>query len=311
MNKFKHEEYFDYKVQGARSNNCILIDAHNWIANTSNDIVGVNSRGGIANNFITEVLDTNIEDEKYADTVNTGDYVMLTSVASRLYTSHTFSIPIDRDNTQYTDIPISHVVGKFMHNNISLPTFQLLANYVRLKVLEDVDTNKDGFIKTSNPTKTICQVLQCGPQVTDLAINDIVLIRDNIATNTMLDGKEFSIVSEDMIIGIFKSNDFCKPLQENLTLRHNNILMEEYQPDKALGCNKIILPQYDAAEDEGLSAIYSEETYKALLSNVADIKEGDLVYMDRAATSYITCLGIRYYVTSGSDFIRATVRGEI
>jgi hypothetical protein len=41
VNKFKHEEYFDYKVRGARSNNCILIDAQNWLANTSNGIVGV------------------------------------------------------------------------------------------------------------------------------------------------------------------------------------------------------------------------------------------------------------------------------
>ena len=65
MNKFKHTEYFDYDVQGARSNNCILIDAKNWLANMSNDIVGINSRGGIANNFITEVLATNISDEKY------------------------------------------------------------------------------------------------------------------------------------------------------------------------------------------------------------------------------------------------------
>lgn len=311
MNKFKHEEYFDYKVRGARSNNCILIDAHNWLVNTSNNVVGINSRGGIANNFITEVLDTNIENEKYVDTVEAGDYVMLTSVASRLYTSHTFSIPIDRDTVQYTDIPISHVVGKFTNHEISLPTFKLLGNYVMLEVLEDVDTADNGFVRTTSPTKTICKVYAVGPMVEDLKENDYVLIRDNISTNTMLNGRAFSIVSEDMVIGIFKDTDFHKPLNENLTLRHNNILMEEYQPDKALGCNHVVLPQYDASEDEGLSAIYSEETYKAILSNVDDIKENDLVYMDRAATSYITCLGIRYYVTSGSDFIKATVRGEI
>ena len=46
MNKFKHTEYFDYDVQGARSNNCILIDAKNWLANMSNDIVGINSSDG-------------------------------------------------------------------------------------------------------------------------------------------------------------------------------------------------------------------------------------------------------------------------
>jgi co-chaperonin GroES (HSP10) len=259
------------------------------------------------------VLDTNIEDEKYVGTVEAGDYVMLTSVASRLYTSHTFTIPIDMDSTRYTDIPISHVVGKFMHRDISLPTFRMLGNYVRLKILKNVDANEHGFIRTDKPTKTIGQVMEVGPlaESAGVYINDIVLIRDNVATNTMLDSKEFAIVSEDAIVGVFTERSFYKPIQDIIKLRHNFILMDEYQPDKVLGSSTLVLPQYDAAEDEGMSAIYSEETYTVLASNTKDILPKDLVYISRAATDYITILGKRYYLAQNSDFIRATVRGDV
>lgn len=311
MNKFKHREYFDYKVHGARSNNCILINAQNWLANTSNDIVGVNSRGGIANNYITEVLDTNIENEEYVGTITAGDFVMLTSVASRLYTSHTFTIPIKMDNTKYTDIPVSHVVGKFINHDISFPSFNVLANYVMLEVLESVDTKNDGFVVSTEKTKTICKIVKVGPQVTDLCTGDVVLIRDNVSTETMLNGKKYSIVSDDMVLGKFISVDFEKPLAENLILRNTFILLDEYQPDYAGSMHTIAMPQYDASQDEGLSGIYSENTYTVLLSNVDDILPKDLVYINRAATEYVTYLGKRYYVALNSDFIIATVRGDV
>ena len=310
MSKFKHKEYFDYEVRGARSNNCVLIDAKNWLANTSNDIVGISSRGGIANNYITEVLDVNVEDTKYSNTVDSGDIVMLTAVASRLYTSRTFSIPVKMDTTEYTDIPISHIVGKFLNNTISLSSFKVLGAYVMLSILDNVD-EVNGFIKTHDKTKTICKVVQVGPLVEDLKAGDIVLIRDNIATETMLNGQQFSIVAEDMIIGIFKDTDFSKPLSNIISLRHSFILMDEYQPEKVFEGSLISLPQYDASQDEGLSGIYSENTYKVILSNTKDILPDDLVYINRAATEYITYLGKRYYVTLNSEYIIATVRGEV
>lgn len=310
MNTFKHKEYFDYEVRGARSNNCVLINAQNWLANTSNEIIGVNSRGGIANNYITQVLDVNIEDEKYVDTLSAGDVVMLTSVASRLYTSRTFTIPIEMDTTNYTDIPVSHIVGKFANNDISFPSFKVLANYVMLEVIDGVDS-ASGFVKTADKTKTICKVVKFGPQVTDLKEDDVVLIRDNIATVTTLNGKQYSIVSEDMIVGIFNETSFTRPLREVLTLRHNFLFMEEYQPEMTSEGSLLALPQYDASKDEGMSMVYSENTYKVLLSNIADILPDDLVYISRAATEYVTCLGQRYYVALDSTHVIATIRGEV
>ena len=311
LTTFKHQKYFDYKVRGARSNNCILINAHNWLANTSNDIIGLNSRGGIANNYITEVLDTNIENEHYASTIAAGDTVMLTSVASRLYCSHTFTIPVGFDNIDYTDIPVSHIVGKFEKNKISFSTFKVLSNFVMLERLNDVDTSRAGVLQTTTKTKTICKVVKVGPDVEYLKVGDIVLIRDNVSTDTMLDGKPYSIVTEDMVAGVFNTSDFNSSLYDNLVLRHNFILMEEYQPNNAAGSSVIINPQYDASQDEGMSAIYSETTYKVLLSNVADIIKDDIVYMPRAAVEYITYRGMRYYLAQNSNFVLATIRGEI
>lgn len=311
MTNFKHKEYFDYKVRGARSNNCVLINAQNWLANTSNEIIGFNSRGGIANNFITEVLDTNIENEQYVGTIKAGDIVMLTAVASRLYCSHTFSIPVDFDNISYTDIPVSHVLGKFNNRDLSFSSFTPLANFVVLERIENVDSNEAGFLKTANKTKTICKVVKLGPEVKDLKEDEVVLIRDNISTNTMIDGKAYQIVTEDMVVGKFTSNEYYKPLNEIIELRHSFILMDEYQPENAAGSSVIINPQYDASQDEGMSAIYNEMTYKVLLSNVKDIEPNDLVYMPRAAVEYITCLGTRYYLATNSQFVMATIRGEI
>lgn len=311
MSTFKHKDYFDYQVRGARSNNCILINAQNWLANTSNEIIGFNSRGGISNNFITEVLDTNIENEHYVGTIMAGDFVMLTAVASRLYCSHTFNIPVKFDNTNYTDVPVSHIVGKFEDHIISFSSFKVLANYVMLERIDSVDNGSTGVLLTTEKTKTICKVVKVGPDVGDIKEGDMVLVLDNTSTNTMLSNKQYQIVAEDSIIGIYKSEEFNKPLKETLKLRHRYILMEEYQPDYAAGSSIILNPQYDASLDEGMSAIYSEVTYKVLISNVPDIISDDLVYMPRAAVEYVTCLGTRYYLARNENFVMATIRGEL
>lgn len=311
LSTFKHKEYFDYKVRGARSNNCILINSQNWIPNTSNEIIAINSRGGIANNFITQVLDTNIENEHYAGTIEAGDVVMLTAVASRLYCSRTFQIPVKYDNINYTDIPVSHIVGKFEDQNISFSSFKILSNFVMLERLNDTDIGSSGILLTTDKTKTICKVVKVGPDVEDLKTGDTVLILDNISTNTMLNNTAYQIVTEDMVIGIYNSKQFYEPIEDILTLRHGFVLMDEYQPEQAAGSEHIINPQYDASQDEGMSAIYSETTYKVLLSNAKDIELNDLVYMPRAATEYVTCLGKRYYLARNTNFIMATIRGEL
>ena len=42
-----------------------------------------------------------------------------------------------------------------------------------------------------------------------------------------------------------------------------------------------------------------------------DEVKDDIVYMPRAAVEYITYRGIRYYLAQNSNFVLATIRGEI
>lgn len=302
---FKHSNYFDFKIKGSRSENCILIDVDNWVVNTSNMIVGVNSRGGIANSYITEVLATNIGDSNvHAEDVKAGDFVLLTSVATRMYCSRTFQLPIDFDSTKYTEIPLAHIIGVFgSKNNLSLTSLKILNSYIILDRVSGVDKVNNLVVSTEG-TKSVYKVLRC-PENNKVKEGDTVLVRDNSTTELMLNGKEYSFTTLDMVIGKFDGDIAIK----NLTPLNNFIVMTDYQSGMAEGSNIILNPEYDVTTDvDQYSEVYKEDQFKVLKSDCDNVFEEDVVRIIREATDYCTFRGIKYFVVSGSKFIEAKIK---
>lgn len=307
---FIHSDYFDYKVKGARSENCILIDADNWLINTSNEIVGVNSRGGIATTNITEVLATNIpDDSKYVGYVKAGDIVLLTSVATRLYCSNrTFKIPVDYDGTRYTDIPMAHVIGVFQNKTLSLSSIKLLGTKILMERLSDVDNNS-GFTLTTNTTKSVYKVLKVGSEVKYVKSGDVILVRDNITTDIMLESEPIQLTDEDMVLGVF--TDLKELNLSTLRMLPDRIIAKDSQSIKVEGSNSLYNPNYDVDQDEDqLSEVYNTDRFKVVRSSIDSIPEDSILHVIREALEYCTFKGVRYFVTTGKHFIDAIQIGE-
>lgn len=299
---FIHKDVFDYKVKGSRSENCILIDTNNWYVNTSNAVIGVNSRGGISDTNITEVLAANIpEGSKYKGYVKDGDIVLITTVASRMYCARTFGIPINFDGARYTDIPMAHVIGVFERRQITLPTLKLLGSYV---MLTPYDNLPDGLVISTQLNKTTYKVVKVGPDSKEVSKGDIVLTRDNIVTEIRINGVPYGITTEDMIVGKFKNYTRI----EDLEVLPTRIIMSDYMSKHAEGSSVLLNPGYDVHTDiDQVSEVYNEDRFKVIHSAVEGINSGDVLDILRETTNYSTLNGEKYFVVYGKQFINARI----
>ena len=301
---FKHSKNFNYKVIGSRSENCVLIDSQNWLVNDSNNVIGVNSRGGIAKTYITEVLAENLT--TYSGEITAGDTILITAVAARLYGSRPFSIPIDLDNTKYTDVPFTHAIGKFIDNKISLSSLHLLGDYVLLKRLRDIDTVED-FVLTTNTTESVYEVVKTSNNVSIDSNN--ILLRDNVSTPIMLNGTQYYAASYKDIIAEFNDDSTTFSLTDIKKVLNNYIFLEDYQTQFANEGDTIYKPNYDPdADDEFLSETYNESRFRVLKSGNNEFDVDDILYVIRDSLEYCTLHGIKYFVTSNKCFIIAKFR---
>lgn len=311
---FKHSKVFDYNIKGARSENCVLINSDNWVANNSNAIIGVDSRGGMANTCITEVLATNYsEDLVNRETVPVaGDTVWLTGVATRLYCPRSFKIPIGLDSTRYTDIPFAHIIGIFRHNLVSIATLHLLGNYVLLQRLKDVD-KKDGLQITTNHTDSIYKVDKIGPN-SAFTISGIsyVLVRDNVTTPIMLDGEMYYAVSyKDILAGWADIRETEFSIDTVTHVFNNYIIMADEQNEFARDGGNIYKPNYDVdLDNEYLTELYDESRFKVIKSGNSDFPENTVVHAIREALEYCTLHGTTYYTTNTKRFIMCKITGD-
>lgn len=306
---FKHANMFDYQVEGSRSENCILIDSNNWIVNTSNAIVGFNSRGGISNTYITEVLDTNISSEHdYAKyDITSGNIVLLTAVSTRMYCSRTFQIPLNGDTTKYTDIPIRHIIGRFEKGIISISSLTLFDNQVLLIPVDDTTlVENNTTLLTTSINKNVFRVVKTGDKVSEVGEGSLVWVRDNIATDIMIKGESYWVAREADIIAHFPEH--ATTSFNNLEPLFDWIITEDYMSNYAEGSCSILNPSYDVHSDiDQVSEVYNEDRFKVLKSAVAFIKSGDVLDVPREATDYATFLGNRYYLLNGTKFINARI----
>lgn len=301
---FKHQKDFNYKVEGSRSENCVLINTEQWYVNDSNIIVEFNSRGGVSNTFITEVLAENLT--AHAGEIEAGDVILITAVAAKLYSARPFSIPIDLDSTKYTDIPYAHIIGKF-EKKIGFDSLHLLGDFLLLKRLSGVDVMEDGFCVTTKHTESVYEVAKKADSVK--CDSKYVLCKDNVATPIMLEGVQYYAISFKDVVAGFDVNAGEYTVDTISTVYNHYLMVEDYQTQYAGEGETILKPNYNPDIEEGdLSESYNEYRYRVAISGQEDFQKGDILYVIREALDYCTLNGTKYYVTDNKRFVLAQIK---
>ena len=298
----KHSN-FDYRVKGSRAENCVLINTEQWYVNDSNVIVGFNSRGGVANTFITEVLAENLTDHE--GELKAGDVILITEVATRLYGARSFSIPIDLDSTKYTDIPYAHIIGKF-RKKISFSSLHLLGDYILLKRLDNVDSKEDGFCVTTKHTNSVYEVVKKSDK-SDIE-SKYILLGDNVTTPIMLEGIQYYAASSKDVVAGFNVNAGGYTLSDIGKVYNHYMILTDTQTRFANEGDTIFKPFYDPEQDtEYYSSAYDEYRYEVLVSGQDKFKVGDILLIVPEALEYCTLNGVKYRITHNDNFIMAKV----
>lgn len=301
---FKHSKNFKYDIEGSRSENCVLTNTEQWFVNDSNMIVEFNSRGGVSNTFITEVLAENLSEEHKGE-IGAGDVILITAVAAKLYGARPFSIPIDLDSTKYTDIPYQHIIGKF-EGKISFSTLHLLGDFLLLKRLKNVDTREDGFCVTTEYTDSVYEVVKKANSV-DVA-SKVVLVKDNVVTPIMLEGIQYYAVSFKDVVAGFDVNAGEYTVSTIGTVYNHYMIAEDCQTQFANEGSTIYKAGYDLEEQEWLSESYNENRFRVVLSMLDGIDANDIIYAIREAFEYCTFGGTKYFVMDNKRFILAKLK---
>ena len=301
---FKHSKNFKYDIEGSRSENCVLTNTEQWFVNDSNMIVEFNSRGGVSNTFITEVLAENLSEEHKGE-IGAGDVILITAVAAKLYGARPFSIPIDLDSTKYTDIPYQHIIGKF-EGKISFSTLHLLGDFLLLKRLKNVDTREDGFCVTTEYTDSVYEVVKKASSVD--VTSKVVLVKDNVVTPIMLEGIQYYAVSFKDVVAGFDVNAGDYTVSTIDTVYNHYMIAEDCQTQFANEGSTIYKAGYDLEEQEWLSESYNENRFRVVLSMLDGIDANDIIYAIREAFEYCTFGGTKYFVMDNKRFILAKLK---
>ena len=301
---FKHSKNFKYDIEGSRSENCVLTNTEQWFVNDSNMIVEFNSRGGVSNTFITEVLAENLSEEHKGE-IGAGDVILITAVAAKLYGARPFSIPIDLDSTKYTDIPYQHIIGKF-EGKISFSTLHLLGDFLLLKRLKNVDTREDGFCVTTEYTDSVYEVVKKASSVD--VTSKVVLVKDNVVTPIMLEGIQYYAVSFKDVVAGFDVNAGEYTVSTIGTVYNHYMIAEDCQTQFANEGSTIYKAGYALEEQEWLSESYNENRFRVVLSMLDGVDANDIIYAIREAFEYCTFGGTKYFVMDNKRFILAKLK---
>ena len=267
-------------------------------------IVEFNSRGGVSNTFITEVLAENLSEEHKGE-IGAGDVILITAVAAKLYGARPFSIPIDLDSTKYTDIPYQHIIGKF-EGKISFSTLHLLGDFLLLKRLKNVDTREDGFCVTTEYTDSVYEVVKKASSVD--VTSKVVLVKDNVVTPIMLEGIQYYAVSFKDVVAGFDVNAGEYTVSTIDTVYNHYMIAEDCQTQFANEGSTIYKAGYDLEEQEWLSESYNENRFRVVLSMLDGIDANDIIYAIREAFEYCTFGGTKYFVMDNKRFILAKLK---
>lgn len=292
----------DFKVK--RSEDCITIDTKAWITSSTIGITVHRMSGRDIPTYITKAVSVNPVTENLKGLINTGDTILLSRVASDISQYKKFAVKVGDD--RYFNAPIMQILGVF-NGDISLENLELLTDKI---LIEKIEAAADGIILSKDNTM-VGRVLKTGTNRFDKEWNkypltvkqgDVVLVRDNVTTEIMLGSKRYYVTEEPMVVGIFKGDKYSL---DSLQLLNNYIILDSYIKEQM---GNLFTPIMDY-EEADYTQIYDRDLFKVLkVSNELDnIRENDILLIDRNYTNYVYLGAKRYFVLSGTEYISARV----
>ena len=287
---------FDYEVP--KSEDCILIDINNWLSPKDTLISIQKLNGRTSTTFVTEALKTNIKNSSWQNTVNEGDVILLSRVASEIAPYRSFLLENEK---QYFNAPISQVMGIFENKEVSLETLKMINDKLLIKKIEDT---QDSAIALMNSNVMIGEVIKVG-DTQKVKEGDIVLVRDNVSTEIILNNDKFHALEERMVVGIFHDSFAL----ENMEFLNESVLMKPYTSKKLLNSNLLITPDIDLTELD-YSDIYNRDLCKIyfLDKNLSKLSKGNVVLVNRDYTNYVYFNQEKYFIITGYEYIESVIK---
>ena len=291
-------ENFKYNVRQSKSENCVLIDTKKWIYDKNTLIRGYYKDGTVKANFITKVLETNINKKEFPIDVNKGDTILLSRQAVNL--AKRSSYELYKQPSKYANVHVQNILGVFEDGKQSASSLTLFPNKVLMRKIE-VPENDFIVVNYENPT-FVGEVINTGSfrlnsklQKEDMFVEkgDKVLCTDAVATEVLLDNETYYLIHDTSVAGKFNT----KLDMEDFTPYGAQVILEEEQENTIEGHSSLYNPVVDLEEDD-ITEVYRSDRYKVLAvgSNVEQLKKDNLVYVNRDITNYVTFKGTRYYI---------------
>lgn len=302
-------ECLDYKV--LKSEDSILINVNNWVYPSGLSIQKISGKASIS--YITKALDCHYVSDvfkEYTDsTINKGDYILLTRVASEVASMRSYDLG---DGQKYFNVPIQQVLGTFKNNDISLDSLEMLYNKI---LIEKIDTNQTGLL-LSGDNNMIGKILKVGTIGLDESYNpkplrvkqgDVVIVKDNVSTEIRLGDKDYYAVEETHVVGVI-SYGFSI---DDITFINDSILMVPYNNPKVLNSSLLITPDINY-EDLDYSDIYNRDLFqvKYVDKELKDVEVGDVLLVKRDYTNYVYLNQEKYFLLNGQKWIETKIIKE-
>ena len=297
----------DFKVP--KHKDSIVVDAKNWLPNTSNKLNIHKISGKDIPTYISKVIEVNPVTEGLKDVVDKGDTVILSRIASETAEYRLFEI--EQGDKRYCTIPIMQILGKFKDGDISYNSLYMVTDKIIVKKIEDTyEKNEFVFSEDNTMIGEVVKVGKCrftknwNPYSLRVKVGDKVLIRDNVSTEIMLHGETYYATEESMVVGIFRNDNYSL---NNLNIINESILLKPFISQNVLNSN-FIIPDLNY-EDADYTDIYNRSLFKivALDQKVKELKEEDVVLIDRNLTNYVYFKSEKYFIVNGTESIEGKI----
>ena len=291
-----------------RSKDCITIDTKDWKPNNTSGLEIRRLSGRTVPTYVAQVLNVNTQNKKLKGLMK-DDLVLISRIASDVAEFRTFAI--ERDDTRYYNVPIMQVLGYFKYG---VPDFNGLTMLFDKILIKKIGNPLEGSLVVKDDNTLIGEVVKVGTwrfdkdwniQELQIKVGDKVLIRDNVSTEVILDGKPYYATEEAMVVGILPEG--TKSLDE-IKLINKSIICEPYLPNKVLDSELLLTPVLDY-EDEDLTDIYNRNLFKVLASDscLTNIAKNDILLIDRNMTNYVYFNGTKYFIAQGLEYVEGKV----
>lgn len=283
---------------------CVLVNRNYWEENSSQLVQTYTRRLNIKVNYITKVVKANYDREKFKyHDLKEQDLIFV----SRYITTFK-NMPLGSSADDYTNVPMSSILGCFRNNNISFSSLDILDDKVLVEKIDDLQSN--GIVLTQAKECTVGKVVKVGKggffsnwtrkSKPSVNVGDIILFWNNISTPIDIDGKTYLCFEDNRVIGKFTNGDISL---SSLELLDGRILLIE-QEDVKEDLDGVIIIAKD--EDQDFTSIPTNRFKVVKIASVGrevrnnvyipfdGMEEGDIVVVDRNVLDYVDFKGVTY-----------------